>query len=359
MVKKRGLIIATFLLLGIFLFSNFVSAAGTSFDTAEEIQFDESGNAVVQKTILGDDTHYYSYSAYKGDDVKLTFIGAPSESDGKYLNLKIKTYNNKFERIRKSNLLHIVHSIFIQDGIEERKEKSFLASWSGKRYIELYIGRYYATAGGDYEIRITKTCREGYSDELRKCEDGKWIEKPIKDFLTGQDISASECKGCIFSGYCYNLGQNFSLLDGTKKYCSFDKEVVSAKTIGKDCMESYECASPLTCAEGKCYDLREVKDEETGDTIYAKDCKTNCIVDEVCYAIGNRFKDGNESASYCSVRKTIESQKEEEKLCSENYECFSNECSKGVCIDTIGFIQSIVNWFKSIFGLEIIERRLN
>lgn len=344
MVKKRGLTIATFLLLGIFLFSNFVLAQGTSFDNAEEIQFDESGNAVVQKTILGDDNHYYSYSAYKGDDVKLTFIGAPSESEGTKLDLYINTYNDKFKRTDS-------FWIFILNGIEQRVENSFLAGWSGKRYIELYIGSIYK-AGGDYEIRITKKCKEGYSDELRKCEDGKWIEKPIKDFLTGQDISASECTGCIFSGYCYKIGQNFSLLDGTKKYCSFNKEVVSAKTEGKECIESYECASPLTCAEGKCYDLREIKDKETGDTIYAKDCKTDCIVDEICYAVGNRFKDENQTASYCSIRKVVSSQKEEGDLCSENYECFSNECSKGVCIGNIGFIQGIVNWFKSIFGLD-------
>ena len=161
MVKRGGLIITIFLLLGIFLFSSLVFAYGSTFDTAEELQFDGNGNTITKGTLLGNDVHYYSYSAYKGDNVKLTFIGAPSEGDNIHLHLKI--YDLSFKELFSSN-------IYIASGVEERKEESSLSSWSGKRYIQLYIGAF-NTAGGDYEVRITKTCKEGYSDELRKCED--------------------------------------------------------------------------------------------------------------------------------------------------------------------------------------------
>lgn len=339
MVKKKRQMVAIFLLLEIFLFSGFILAGGTSFDDSEEASFNDTGSAIIKGMVFEGEEHYHSYSAYKGEDIEYTMIVSSADSSCSCVGAEISTYNEQF---KKTDYFDLALG-------KKREVSSFMASWSGKRYIRVKLA--YCRCPLNYEIRIVKKCREGYSDEFRKCEDEKWIQKPIKDFLTEQEISASECNGCIFSGYCYKVGQNFSLLDGTKKYCSFDKQIVSTKTEGKECVESYECTSPLTCTEGKCYDLREVKDKATGDVIYAKDCQTNCIVNNLCYSVGNRFKNENRTESYCSVRKVISPQKEEKDLCNENYECFSNECSKGACIDTVGFIQEIVNWFKSVFGL--------
>jgi hypothetical protein len=359
MVKKRGLVIATFLLLGIFLSSSLVFAYGTTFDSATEIK----NKDVITETLRAGENHFYTYYANYGDDVEIIL---------EHEKVKTDIYNNeKYCGTSRSNLCYSNTHISFQP-YNTKKEKNTIETsrfydesgeedapiiWKfdskvdGFRWLSIFIDKE-VSPKIDYTLRVSIKCKEGYTAKFKKCVNGEWIYDQVTDAETGQTISAEMCQGCIWNNKCYAPGKTFMGLDNINRYCDEStKQVIEQKRAGASCKFSYECASHLTCAEGKCYDLREVKDKETGNTIYSKDCKTNCIVDEICYAVGNRFKDGNQTASYCSVGKTIEPQKEEEKLCSENYECFSNECSKGVCIDTIGFIQSIVNWIKSLFGL--------
>ena len=368
MIQKRGLIITIFLLIGIFLFSNFVSAYGSSFDTAEELQNGvavssklssngPSTTSIVNVVETSSDPHYYKFVALTGEKVSIIIEAknngpAAGKDDrwpygGCWDNIIFRLYNSELEE--KS-----VDSFHKEYGCEGTFTDNYEALWSGQRYAKLY-GSDSGQGGGvefDYSIKVSRKCIEGYSNTERICVNGNWTYKDIKDFETNKTIKASECPGCIFDGTCYRLGTKFTGLTGKQRYCSYQKQVSESKDQNEKCIENYECRDPYTCREGICLDMREVKDKETGKTIYAKDCETDCLVNEVCYAIGNRFNNENQTASYCSVQKKISYQKNESVLCNENYECLSNECSKGACVDTIGFIQSIVNWFKSLFGLD-------
>lgn len=69
-----------------------------------------------------------------------------------------------------------------------------------------------------------------------------------------------------------------------------------------------------------------------------------CLKDETCYPLG--YRKGGE---YCAEGKIFISQLKADSTCDNNFECYSNVCVSGKCIDE-GFIQKILNWFKRLFG---------
>ena len=75
-------------------------------------------------------------------------------------------------------------------------------------------------------------------------------------------------------------------------------------------------------------------------------CKDSCPLDGKCYPFGYR-KAGN----FCSDSGKFEPQFIADKTCDNNFECGSNICISGKCVDE-GFAQKIINWFKRLFGGE-------
>ncbi len=69
-----------------------------------------------------------------------------------------------------------------------------------------------------------------------------------------------------------------------------------------------------------------------------------CKLDNKCYPFGYR-----KDKRYCSDDFEFIEQKKAEHSCENNFECSSNVCISGKCIDE-GFIQKILNWFKKLFG---------
>ena len=81
-----------------------------------------------------------------------------------------------------------------------------------------------------------------------------------------------------------------------------------------------------------------------------------CQVNGNCLPLGTRLVE-DEKAKYCDIYGKLKGQEKIEGVCQNNYECLSNQCSNGKCIDlsgqleeTQGLIKTIINWFKNIFG---------
>jgi hypothetical protein len=70
-----------------------------------------------------------------------------------------------------------------------------------------------------------------------------------------------------------------------------------------------------------------------------------CKLNDKCYPINNRKGD-----KYCSIDKDWSNQKSVDEVCDNNFECQSNVCASGKCIDA-NLLQKIINWFKALFGI--------
>jgi hypothetical protein len=69
-----------------------------------------------------------------------------------------------------------------------------------------------------------------------------------------------------------------------------------------------------------------------------------CSLDNKCYPYGYR-KDNN----FCKDNRTFIAQLNSNEKCDNNFECSSNVCVSGKCVDQ-GLLQKIMNWFKKLFG---------
>jgi cysteine-rich repeat protein len=74
---------------------------------------------------------------------------------------------------------------------------------------------------------------------------------------------------------------------------------------------------------------------------------TGCVYNNQSYPIGNRFE-AEGIDSYCEVGKEIMSQVATGTSCQNNYECKSNDCSNGVCIDLVEEIGATKAFFVRI-----------
>ena len=87
---------------------------------------------------------------------------------------------------------------------------------------------------------------------------------------------------------------------------------------------------------------------------YVPTAPTTCVgcqSNDLCYDYGIRMKQGSTSM-YCDMNGGLEPQKAIGVTCENNFECLSNQCSNGVCVDIQaelaeqrGLIQRILAWF--------------
>lgn len=81
-----------------------------------------------------------------------------------------------------------------------------------------------------------------------------------------------------------------------------------------------------------------------------------CDIDGKCYPIGYRvnIKTGyGVSNNYCDIGGYLYLQKSESESCVNDFECSTNICVNGSCIDASVW-ERFMNWFKAIFGANLI-----
>ena len=84
-------------------------------------------------------------------------------------------------------------------------------------------------------------------------------------------------------------------------------------------------------------------------------CASGCALGTACIPVGTRIaKDGD---FYCNFDGKLYLQQEIDTTCQNNYECRTNQCSSGSCVDLVGqlsetqdLLEKIINFFKGIFG---------
>ena len=100
---------------------------------------------------------------------------------------------------------------------------------------------------------------------------------------------------------------------------------------------------------------REVS--EVTEEIFVPDteCGT-CEKDGNCLPFGTRLLEDGKPV-YCGINSKLNTQESLGEFCQNNYECLSNQCSNGQCIDlseqleeTQSFLEKILFWLRKIFG---------
>ena len=87
-----------------------------------------------------------------------------------------------------------------------------------------------------------------------------------------------------------------------------------------------------------------------------EDVCEGCKKDDACLGIGLRLIE-DETPSFCDIDGDLAPQKELGAACQNNYECQSNTCQSGACVDLqaqlekqMGLLERILSWLEKIFG---------
>ncbi|MDO8633884.1 MAG: DsbA family protein [archaeon] len=87
-------------------------------------------------------------------------------------------------------------------------------------------------------------------------------------------------------------------------------------------------------------------------------CSDGCSLAGKCMGVSSRFFVGNKE-SYCGLELEIRGQKAVGQSCQNNFECLSNACSNGACVDlqkeiqeTKGTLQQVLDWLSGLFGFK-------
>ncbi|MBS3109125.1 PKD domain-containing protein [Candidatus Woesearchaeota archaeon] len=82
-----------------------------------------------------------------------------------------------------------------------------------------------------------------------------------------------------------------------------------------------------------------------------------CVKGNLCLSVGLRTRDSKGAATYCDLDTAIKYQKEIGQVCDNNFECQTNTCNSGSCVDlqkqleeNMSMMQKIAAWFERIFG---------
>ncbi|MFC1691147.1 hypothetical protein ACFL0W_03100 [Nanoarchaeota archaeon] len=94
-------------------------------------------------------------------------------------------------------------------------------------------------------------------------------------------------------------------------------------------------------------------------------CDSGCSRNDSCLPFGTRLINGidDNTPKFCSINKEFQLQKKEGDTCQNNYECVSNQCSNGKCVDLekqirenrvqieqqASTLQKILDWLKNLF----------
>ena len=203
-----------------------------------------------------------------------------------------------------------IHYDFCVDNQVTQRDCTF----TDRLYYLQNTGFYDCPNGCDNGVCIKE---EGFQYAYWKCQNGEEQKQ-------GSD---SSCKSS-------ETWQNYALKFCENK-CSVDKE-------GNE-----KCGVNYFSVSGECFDKEDEEpklnvSELPGNISLV--CKSSCPFDDSCLPIGYRQK-----GEFCSGKGILKSQLGDKEICDNNFECESNVCVSGQCVE-VSLIQKILQWFRNLFS---------
>lgn len=116
--------------------------------------------------------------------------------------------------------------------------------------------------------------------------------------------------------------------------------------VRKECETDADCGPTDACKTAVCSDYKCQRTQTQG-----------CPLQTACLPFGSR-QSQNGTAQYCETSGELSAQKEAGHFCQNNYECKTNFCSNGTCLDIAGqvekqkgVIDQILAFLRSLFGM--------
>ena len=208
----------------------------------------------------------------------------------------------------------------------------------GLRNFKIYVNGVLKDSRTDFDFDSTGSSFSIFQDDGRN----NWGEGLVDDIkIYDHALTASEVGG-LFSGDV-GVAVDVPATCVATTTCSNQGKVCGSFT--NDCGESVSCgacSSGSSCsAAGLCIAEAVVDQPSSGGIC------NGCLVGNSCLRQGIRFLSVG-SSSYCSIMEEITLQRDSGLVCENSFECISNHCSKGICVDLLGEIKSQTSLLKQI-----------
>ena len=168
------------------------------------------------------------------------------------------------------------------------------------------------------ECKVNADCYSGYI-----CENGEGVG----DAQGGP--SADQLK-------CMNAGGTWKTFsNGCADSCDYARNrrrVACTQAITEGC----DCGTDK-CWTGTACELNNIPSPQLT-------CNSGCLLNDKCYTFGYR-----KSGRYCSDNSEFVEELGDEEVCENNFECRSNLCIDGQCINQ-GMFKKFMSWFRNSFG---------
>lgn len=257
--------------------------------------------------------------------------------------------------------------------IEAQASECALALTSENTFLK-YIDNLMDSSDGDVDSVVREAAKLGINDiEMIKClSDEKFLPEVLDDikngerdgvtgtpsfFINGQKISGAQSYEVFAKIIKEELGNDYEV---PTEYPSCYDGIRNQGERGIDC--DGPCSRCVQDSVPTCRDGIQNQDETSIDcggscqTCETQDdCSYGCNIENTCVDLGFRtLVDGD--SMYCSITGDLVEQADVGQSCQNNFECQSNQCSNGQCIDlqqelkeTRNIIEKLFDWLDNLF----------
>jgi len=248
-------------------------------------------------------------------------------------------------------------SIFNKDNFEMGISGKTAESYSRTGEAELYdLFEYLKSRLGNSEINgqysVILNCTEKAGRDFVLTETFEVVDESRESYTC--QLNTSEVGTCIFQGVNYSVEFTPSSESGkiafSITYNGMSEQVLLNNKIVKDEQDSFVLSNGVILRDAyraASAPYAGVTFIATNPSVIEKEICAGCILEEKCYPLGYR-----KNGMYCKEESNgneFELQKTAEVVCINNFECQSELCVEGSCVD-IGFWGKILNWFKNFFN---------